>query len=222
MANKTKIEWCDFSINPVRGLCPVDCKDTEGKSYCYARRIYQRFGWNPEIWYEASVWLNMPRKPSRIFVGSTMELFGPWVKEEWIREILYQCGRHLQHTFIFLTKRPWELPKYNPWPSNCWVGMSAPTQKEIGDLYLMADVQAKVRFVSFEPLLDYSAPDLRWIDWVIIGGMTGRKNLYPPDWQIREIESHAAMFNIPVFEKPNLRPQGTFRQEFPDGQRGKQ
>ncbi len=27
---KTDIEWCNFSINPVKGLCPVGC------SYCYA------------------------------------------------------------------------------------------------------------------------------------------------------------------------------------------
>lgn len=40
--NKTKIPWCDYTINPVKGLCPVDCKDNEGKSYCYARRLSQK------------------------------------------------------------------------------------------------------------------------------------------------------------------------------------
>ena len=41
--NLTKIEWCDYTINPVKGLCPMAC------SYCYARRMYKRFKWNPEI-----------------------------------------------------------------------------------------------------------------------------------------------------------------------------
>lgn len=34
---KSKIEWTDYSINPIKGLCPVACKDNQGKSYCYAR-----------------------------------------------------------------------------------------------------------------------------------------------------------------------------------------
>lgn len=28
---KTKIPWADYTINPVKGLCPMAC------SYCYAR-----------------------------------------------------------------------------------------------------------------------------------------------------------------------------------------
>jgi len=35
--NKTKIDWCDRSWNPVTGCL-------HGCSYCYARRIAQRFG----------------------------------------------------------------------------------------------------------------------------------------------------------------------------------
>lgn len=35
--NKTKIEWCDFSWNPITGCL-------HGCPYCYARRIAIRFG----------------------------------------------------------------------------------------------------------------------------------------------------------------------------------
>ncbi len=35
--NHTKIEWCDYTINPVKGLCPMACKDNQDKEYCYAR-----------------------------------------------------------------------------------------------------------------------------------------------------------------------------------------
>ena len=34
--NKTKIEWCDYTWSPVTG-----CK--HGCSYCYARKIAERF-----------------------------------------------------------------------------------------------------------------------------------------------------------------------------------
>ena len=52
--SKSRIEWLrdpitgkqGFSINPVKGLCPVACKDNDGKEYCYARRMYKRFKWN--------------------------------------------------------------------------------------------------------------------------------------------------------------------------------
>ena len=39
MGNKTKIDWCDATWNPVTG-CLHDCE------YCYARRIAERFGAN--------------------------------------------------------------------------------------------------------------------------------------------------------------------------------
>ena len=119
---KTKIEWCDFTINPVKGLCPVDCKDNQGKSYCYARAMYKRFKWNPEIRFEWN--FTPPRKPSKIFVGSTMELFGEWVPDGWMRTILKFCSQWPEHTFLFLTKQPQDLTKFK-FPDNCWVGVSA-------------------------------------------------------------------------------------------------
>ncbi len=36
--NKTKIEWTDYTWNPV-----VGCKN--GCWYCYAKRMNDRFGW---------------------------------------------------------------------------------------------------------------------------------------------------------------------------------
>lgn len=41
--SKTKIPWCDFTINPVKGLCPMACPS------CYARRRYKRFKWIEEL-----------------------------------------------------------------------------------------------------------------------------------------------------------------------------
>ena len=36
--NKTKIEWCDYTWNPVVG-CKTGC------DYCYAERMNKRFKW---------------------------------------------------------------------------------------------------------------------------------------------------------------------------------
>lgn len=77
---KTKIEWVKnpdgiqgYSWNPIQGLCPVGCW------YCYAKRIYQRFKLNPTL---SHIWIKPPKKPSGVFVCSTIELFHPDIPNE--------------------------------------------------------------------------------------------------------------------------------------------
>ena len=66
---KTKIEWCDYTWNPV-----VGCK--HGCSYCYARKISTRFNGNFEpTFYPKRLNDKMPKKPSKIFVCSMADLF---------------------------------------------------------------------------------------------------------------------------------------------------
>ena len=77
---RTKIEWTDFTINPVKGKCPMAC------DYCYARKMYDRFKWNPELRFDPTVFNNLPTKPAKVFVGSTMELFLPQC-EAWLEKI---------------------------------------------------------------------------------------------------------------------------------------
>ena len=155
---KSRIEWTDYTLNPIKGLCPVDCKDNQGKSYCYARRMYKRFKWNPEIRFYGVVnlgrELNQISKPSKIFVSSTMELFGEWINPEWLKIILYAAKLYSQHTFIFLTKCPQNLP--HEWPRNCHVGVSVTNQHQYEDaIKYLKQVNAIVKFLSIEPLLEH-------------------------------------------------------------------
>jgi protein gp37 len=66
--NKTKIEWCDFTWNPVVG-CTGACP------YCYARKMAHRFhrDFTPH-WVERNFNRAMPKKPSRIFVNSMSDV----------------------------------------------------------------------------------------------------------------------------------------------------
>ena len=238
---KTRIEWCNFSVNPVKGLCPMNCKDNQGKPYCYARRLYKRFKWYEGIeWDESCLHaLRKIKSPSRIFVGSTMELFGEWVHKWALESIFSYCRNYPQHTFIFLTKQPQNLPR--AWPDNCWVGVSAPNFEQFAiGLTHLHDVKPIVKFFSFEPLLHEIAPEKKYagynsdlmaldlkhtgINWVIIGQQTPvNKRTEPKIAWIQEIlvASHNAG-NIPVFIKDNLRPLlerecpgWAIRQEFP-------
>jgi len=221
---KSKIEWTDYTVNPVKGYCPMACP------YCYARRMYDRFKWDKTIRYADASWFGIDhRPPSRIFVGSTIELFGDWVITAWMNCILDQVKLNPQHTFIFLTKQPRNLQKYSPFPDNCWVGVSvdgtsnAPLGRMI---YTGFDkIQATVKFVSFEPLLASPRLDKRdledaGINWVIIGSETGNRKGKPPLEQVqgwaREIIKAADEAGVPVFTKDNLKlPANEMRREWP-------
>jgi protein gp37 len=209
--NKTKIEWCDYTINPIRGLCPMAC------SYCYARRMYRRFKLNPEIRYiEPGFYCNdiaTIKNPSRIFWCSTFELFHDSIPDLWRKDIIQAVRYFQQHTHIFLTKQTQNLPRR--FPDNCWVGASATNwDMAFNALWNFQDVNASVKFISFEPLLDWkSHRELEgWfrksgISWVILGQQTPTKMSTQPmiEW-IREIMEAADTAGVPIFLKNNLKP----------------
>uniref|UniRef100_A0A6M3JFR9 Radical SAM superfamily protein n=1 Tax=viral metagenome TaxID=1070528 RepID=A0A6M3JFR9_9ZZZZ len=203
---KKSIGWADFTVNPVKGKCPVACP------YCYARRLYDRFKWNPEIRYDPDAFNGLPSKPSRIFVGSTMELFGDWVERDWWHMIMAKCLSRPQHTFIFLTKQPQNLPK--KFPDNCYIGVSVTSEVQLRPaIWKLNDVQCNKRFLSLEPLLEpvfNQVLPAEWdtdIDWIIIGQQTPiRKETTPKIEWIREIVEAADKAGIPVFLKDNLYP----------------
>lgn len=217
---KTKIEWCDYTINPVKGLCPVGC------SYCYARAMYHRFKWDPQIRFDKSVRLELPRikKPSRIFVGSTIDLFHKNISPFWIEDIFYWINKYPQHTFIFLTKCPENLIGFSPFPDNCWIGISACDFTMYGrGIFHLGQIEASVKLISFEPILsnitgnigaygpytsEMMAQDFKsytGINWIIIGQQTPVRSSTTPrvEW-IQEIVQAADRADIPVFLKDNL------------------
>ena len=222
---KTKIEWCDYTINPVKGLCPMAC------SFCYARRMYKRFKWNPEIRYEDLFYSPgiKGRVGDKYFVGSTIELFGDWIRPEWLEDIFRWVNAYPQRTFIFLTKQPQHLVRWSPFPENCWVGVSAtgPEQIRLAFKHLDYDVKAPVKFVSFEPLLGMIFSSFNVIErfikasgvnWAIIGRQTPPSKKTEPNLEwIQEIESACDKAGIPIFEKNNLKSllNRPLKQEFP-------
>lgn len=211
--NKTKIEWTDYTWNPITG-CFNNCW------YCYGRAMNKRFGkdYKPRIWSDR---LNQPlkeKKPSKIFVCSIADLFGDWIPTLWIIEVLKIIAKCPQHTFQLLTKNPRRLRDFS-FPKNCWLGMTI-TDESYSFSATLKTCYPVCRFISFEPLLgEINLKHLNWVDWIIIGALTGKKaNIYYPREQwIRKILDEADRVNIPVFMKNNLKKywEGEFRQEFP-------
>lgn len=212
--NRTKIEWTNFSWNPITG-CKHDCW------YCYAKKLTQRFkkifpyGFEPHFYPER---LKEPweyKKPSKIFVCSIADLFASWTPEDWrdavITSIL-DCP--VKHTFQLLTKNPERIPPVS-FPDNVWVGVTVSTQKETWRIdELRNNALANTLFVSFEPLLGRIKPDLNGIQWVIIGKLTGSKRVQLDYQWVDTIFGEAQVLDIPVFMKNNLGLEDPI-QEFP-------
>lgn len=124
MSDRSKIEWCDATWNPLYGCTRV----SEGCRHCYAEGLAARFC-KPGQWGEgltrdgrwtgkvtlAEAKLTQPlrwRKPRRIFVNSLSDLFHPNVPDEWIDRVFAVMALCPQHTFIVLTKRPARMRDY--------------------------------------------------------------------------------------------------------------
>ncbi len=215
---KTKIEWTDYTWNPIKGLCPVDCKLPDGQSYCYARQMYQRFKWNPKMDFDlhnptAVDRLHRKNIPngSKVFVCSTFELFHPKVPKSWMKDIFSVIKCNPKIIFQILTKLPQKIGRSVP--DNVWLGVSITKPIEmyprIVNLY---QVQAKVKFISFEPLLG-DVGQFRFqgylggkVDWIIVGKLTRHGHEYDPkQFWIESIVNYAKKFNTPIFLKDNLK-----------------
>jgi len=198
--NKTKIEWAEYSWNPVIG-----CK--HGCWYCYARKWAKRSGQSFEpSWREKQY--RKPYKikePSKIFVCSLADLFGDWVPKEWIEKVLKVVKDNPQHIFQFLTKNAERYLEFD-FPKNCWLGLTidkygGTTDWLTSGLHYLKK-KPNYKFVSFEPLLsDMSGLDLSGIDLVIVGAMTGngKKNVVPQKEWIDNIK------HPNIFYKDNIK-----------------
>lgn len=242
--NKTKIEWCDSTWNPITG-CYHGCE------YCYARRIATRFsgGKQPVIEHE----LNKPftidgkatpypfgfrptfhryrldeptqwTKPRNIFVCSMADLFGDWVPDSWIEEVFAACEKAPQHRYLFLTKNPkryGDLARAGKLPQrdNMWYGSTLDSMRAKRYPGRLRDNT----FTSIEPLTEYMDVGLGSFGgdkWVIIGAETGnRKGKVTPkkEW-VDKICEAADITHMAVFMKDSLIPvvgEENMRREFP-------
>ena len=181
-----KIDWCDYTWNPISGCL-------HGCDYCYMRRMEKRFPGIMEPTFHLGRLadpLNL-KEPSRIFVGSSGDMWGEWVDEEWIDDVLDVCEVFApQHTYQFLTKNPIRYAHFDL-PKNGWYGTTLDGSERTKDNYidLIFSVDVKRRFISFEPLLAGVDLNLAGIQWVIIGANSNRGAPKPPDeWADRIIE----------------------------------
>ena len=196
---------------------------------CYAKSVAEGLakksypdGFESHYWYPNRLRDPLVKKsPHGVFVGSMGDLFGAWVPEGQIKQVIDVMRGASWHTFMVLTKNPKRLKQFSPFPPNVWVGMSLPTEGRLGrgtaifnGLHEMAEVDATVRFLSAEPLWHDAASSLMHfgetqkhlpLDWVIVGAMSrGSKIDQPgPDW-VQHMLYARDEFGFKVFMKNKL------------------
>jgi len=226
--NRTKIEWCDYTWNPITGCERLCDFDKDGKPDCYAVKQAIRFGrsfkptFHPDRLDEILKLKapterdNQMRKPWiakaypenwLIFPCSIADIFAPWTKAEWRLEVLAKMEScPTKHIFQLLTHSPENLIGYRQNPDNFWIGISIHSQSDVEKVGYLRDVEAGVRFISIEPMLEQI--DLNdvvdAVDWVIVGQLTKAKR-WPiqPRW-IEALLNFARGYNIPLFIKDNV------------------
>jgi protein gp37 len=109
------------------------------------------------------------------------------------------------HQFQVLTKRNKRmlyLAKNLPWSENIWLGVTVERSDYIDRIRDLKFTPAKIKFISFEPLLGpIPKIDLKGISWVIVGGESGpHARPMNPEWVI-EIRDQCLKADIPFFFK---------------------
>jgi len=222
MGGRTKIDWCDATINPVIG-----CSKKPPCRHCYARKMNARWKWvenfsKPQFFPRA---LKQPykwKKPRIIFVCSLGELFDPQVPRSWVHRVFVMMEENPQHRFLLLTQQACRAARWvQLLPKNAWLGVTITGPGGInyfvmndGQNVFSREIGGRV-FISFEPLRGKIDWQLYGVNWAIIGAQTN-PTVQPKRVWVQEILDRADAAGIPVLMKHNLIwPAGERRFEFP-------
>jgi protein gp37 len=218
--SKSAIEWTEETWNPTTG-----CNRTSpGCDHCYAMTLARRLKAMGQPKYQADGdprtsgpgfgltvhqdVVDIPRTWSTsrtVFVNSMSDLFHNGVPLAFIRDVFAVIADTPRHTYQVLTKRSKRLAAVADrleWPSNLWMGVSIENDRYMFRAEHLKEVGAAVRFLSCEPLLgplDELALD--GIDWVIVGGESGRQARPIDAGWVRSIRDQCANAEVAFFFK---------------------
>ena len=153
--------------NPVSG-CLHQC------TYCWARRLAEgklknskryKHGFTPKLNVEE---FNRKLRGEVIFVSDMGDLFGDFVPDEWIVEVLENIRRFPNKLFLFLTKNPSRYKDFD-FPENAILGATIETDKDVNygkiskapkpseRIRAMINLNWNMKFLSIEPILDFTS-----------------------------------------------------------------
>lgn len=197
MGENSKIGWTRHTFNPWWGCQRV----SPGCLNCYAAELDDRFNsgrhWGPDAprkqmkdayWRAPYRWNKEAAAAGerhRVFTASMADVFEDRADLVETRKKLFGLIHQTPNLdWLLLTKRPANMRRLGAdleidcggrWPSNVWAGTTVESQAYQHRVYDLQEIDAAVRFVSVEPMLGpVKFVTLNKIDWVIIGGESGR------------------------------------------------
>ena len=248
MAANTKIEWATHTFNPWIGCTRV----SPACDNCYAASMMDdrlgRAKWGPGEprsrtstgnWKQPYKWDRQAKgaadRPG-VFCASLADVFDIEVPDAWRSDLFKTIANTPSLDWLLLSKRPDVARRFFRsaaihWP-NIWLGTTVENQRVASSRIqsLWETPHVAIRFLSMEPLLEpvdlraYLDPDLRAgiIDWVIVGGESGR-NARPmsPEWA-ESLRDQCAEFGVKFFMKQMSGTTAAERKAIPDGLRIRQ
>ena len=225
MSDRSGIEWTDATLNLYTGCTKV----SPGCDNCYMFAQYPRLrgmgvrgyerapdvvSFLPERIEQVLRWI----RPRMVFLNSMSDTFHPHADYgdlDAIFDVLIEASELRGHVFQVLTKRPgraahwWKMYSESrgirELPVGIWMGTSVESQKYAPRIDVLGRVAAKIRFVSAEPLLselrleEYMVKGL--VDWVIVGGESGRNARDMDEEWARVLRDECRRFGVSFFLK---------------------
>jgi protein gp37 len=208
---QSSIEWTEMTWNPTTGCTKISA----GCKYCYAEVMAKRLhamgidkyrnGFEITVHEDA---LNVPyswKGSKLVFVNSMSDLFHPEIPLEFIKKVFHVMNENPQHTFQVLTKRAERLYDIHTelnWTANIWMGVSVEDSRVRGRIDFLRETNAKIKFLSCEPLIGHLMDmNLDRIDWVIVGGESGRKSRPMNEWWVWDIRQQCQEAGVAFFFK---------------------
>jgi len=210
---RTKIEWTESTWNPITGCTKISA----GCKNCYAEVMTRRLqamrqekylnGFNltlhPETLKEPYTW----KKPRVIFVNSMSDLFHKDIPVQYIIDVFKVMKGNPHHVFQILTKRAdlllyYDKEGYLEWTHNIWMGVTVEDNTVTKRIDLLRQTGAKIKFLSCEPLLtEIPEINLTGIDWVIVGGESGRTPRPIKEEWVLDIKDQCLRANVAFYFK---------------------
>lgn len=210
---QSSIEWTEMTWNPVTGCDKISA----GCKFCYAEVMAKRLKAMGVEKYQNEFKLTIHedelatpytwKKSKVVFVNSMSDLFHKDVPIEFIQKVFRVMKENPQHVFQVLTKRADVMLYYDKegwldWSHNIWMGVSVENEKAMKRIDLLRQSNARTKFLSCEPLIGpLPKLNLKNIDWVIVGGESGRKPRPMKKEWVLDIKQQCEKKNVAFFFK---------------------
>ena len=208
---QSSIEWTEMTWNPTTGCNKVSA----GCKYCYAEVMSRRLkamgiekykdGFKLRLHEDALLIPYSWKSPKIVFVNSMSDMFHKDVPLSFLKKVFKTMNENPQHTFQVLTKRSEILLKFHKelnWTHNIWMGVSVEDSKVKNRIDDLRKTNARTKFLSCEPLIGALPKlNLKKIDWVIVGGESGRSpRVMDVDW-VLDIQQQCKKSDVAFFFK---------------------